>query len=97
MTNGTAEDGYFLVKLTKGPVWRPGRSFDLLVLQIRHMRNLWRLRRMKKALWAGPVTDGGPLRGIVVFKAASEDEVRTLVETDPAVKAGRLSYEISEL
>lgn len=95
MTNEATD--YFLVKLIKGPDWRPGLSLDRLRLQIGHMRNLWRLRRLKKALLAGPLGGEGPIRGIVIFTAKNEGEVRAMMETDPAVKAGRLSYEISRL
>ena len=94
MTEGTAH--YYLVKLVKGPEWRPGLSFDLLLLQFRHLRNLLRLRRFKKTVISGPLMDDGDVRGVVMFKVGTEDEVRKLIETDPAVQAGRLSYEISE-
>ena len=84
----------YLVKLVKGPDWSPGVTPGLLVLQLRHMGNLWRLRRAKKAVLAAPVSDGSGLRGIVIMRVASEEEARTLITTDPAVQAGRLSYEI---
>ena len=95
MTNDPGN--YFLVKLVKGPAWKPGLSLDLVWLQLRHMRNLWRLQRMKKVALAGPISGGEQIRGIVVFRAASEDEVRELIESDPAVKNGRLSYQIGPL
>jgi uncharacterized protein YciI len=34
--------------------------------------------------------DDTPMRGIVVYRAASVDEARALASEDPAVKAGRL-------
>jgi uncharacterized protein YciI len=61
------------------------------------MRNLWRLQREKKIVLAGPLSNEGEIRGIAIFKVDTEEEVRELIETDPAVRAGRLSYEISEL
>lgn len=95
MTAGTKK--YFLVKLIKGPDWKPGLTPGLLALQVRHMRNLWRLRRAKKAVLSAPLADGGDIRGIVVFKVADEKEAEDLIRTDPAVQAGRLSYEIGEM
>ena len=89
-------DKYYLVKLVKGPVWQPGVSFGLLVLQFKHMRNLWRLQRLKKTVLSGPFSDNGEIRGVVIFKAASADEVRELIERDPAIRAGRLDYQISQ-
>jgi uncharacterized protein YciI len=88
---------YYLVKLVKGPDWKPGLSFDLLALQFRHMRNLWRLRRAKKAVLSAPLADHGEIRGIVILKAANQEEAKVLIQSDPAVQARRLSYEISEL
>lgn len=88
---------YFLVKLVKGPVWQPGLSLDLLLLQFRHMRNLFRLRRMKQAVLSGPFADDGDIRGIVILKVDTQEEAIGLIESDPAVQAGRLAYEISLL
>jgi hypothetical protein len=42
---------------------------------------------------AGPLTDGGTIRGLCVFKAASLEEARAFEDDDPAVKAGRLAVE----
>lgn len=49
---------------------------------------------MKKLVVAGPFGDDGTLRGIFVFRVASLDEAKTLAETDPAVKAGRLAIDM---
>ena len=43
---------------------------------------------------AGPIENGGDLRGIFVVSAASLDEARALVATDPAIKAGRLAADV---
>lgn len=88
---------YYLVKLVKGPTWKPGFSISIFVLQIRHLGNLWRLRRMKRAPLAGPLAGNGRIRGIVILRAESEAEAKALIETDPAVQVGRLSFEIRRL
>jgi hypothetical protein len=44
----------------------------------------------------GPVLDDPELKGISIFDTTDEEEVRRLSEGDPAVKAGRLVYEIYE-
>lgn len=95
MTDTQAE--YFLVKLRKGPAWQPGTSRALLGLQIRHMRNLWRLRRRGLAVMATPVRGDGDVRGFVILKASTEQEARAAMDDDPAVVAGRLVFDVQRL
>ena len=66
---------YYLVKLVKGPAWQPGISLGLIVLQFKHMHNLWRLQREKKIVLAGPLSNEGEIRGIAIFKVDTEEEV----------------------
>jgi uncharacterized protein YciI len=58
------------------------------------MANINRLAELKKLIAAGPFGDDGRLRGIFVFRVGSSEEAKTLIETDPAVQAGRLAMEI---
>ncbi len=86
---------YYFVMLTKGA--RRGEIKDTAVinkLQAGHMDNMDRLAKEGKLMLAGPFGDDGNWRGIFVFDAASEEEVKSLLATDPAIKAGRLDYEI---
>src|SRR6185436_2508919 len=80
--------------LKRGPTWTPEKTAATEELQKAHMANIHRLADMKKLVVAGPFGDDGTLRGIFVFKVASLEEARTLTETDPAVKAGRLALEL---
>ena len=60
-----------------------------------HMANIRHMAAIGKLLPAGPFEDNTDLRGLYVFKpGTSLDETKTLVEADPAVKAGRFRYEI---
>jgi uncharacterized protein YciI len=43
---------------------------------------------------AGPFTDDGDLRGVILFQTKTLEEAQTLAASDPAVKAGRLAVEI---
>ena len=43
---------------------------------------------------AGPFGDEGKWIGIFIFDCSTKEEVEKLVNTDPAIKAGRLNYEI---
>jgi uncharacterized protein YciI len=84
---------YFFVILKKGP----NRSQDSVTaekIQKGHIDNINRLAAAGKLNVAGPFLDDGDMRGIFVFDCGSEDSVRTMVEADPAIKAGRLTYEL---
>lgn len=49
---------------------------------------------MGKLNVAGPFGDDGDWRGILIFKSGTLEEIKALVEQDPMVKIGRLTYEI---
>ena len=53
------------------------------------MANLETMHAAGILVAAGPFGDGGDYRGIVVFRAKS-DEVFDAIEKDPAIRAGRL-------
>jgi uncharacterized protein YciI len=84
---------YFMVFLKKGPD-RSQDSLTVQQLQKGHLENIQRLADEGKLVVAGPFLDDGELRGIFVFDVAENQEVVELLQTDPAIKAGRLSYEI---
>ena len=84
---------YFLVLLKKGP-HRNQDSTTAAQIQKAHLENINRMAASGKLNVAGPFLDEGDMRGIFIFDSGIEDEVRKLVENDPAVKAGRLTYEI---
>jgi uncharacterized protein YciI len=85
---------YYVGFLYKGEKWTPEETPETKKIQEGHMANIQRLGAEGKLVIAGPFTDGGDLRGLYVFRAASMEETKALVETDPAVKAGRLRFEI---
>lgn len=84
---------YYMVFLTTGP----NRTHDSITsgkIMQGHLDNITRLFNEKKLVLAGPFLDDTDLRGIYILDAASEEEAITLVMTDPAIIAGRLSYEL---
>jgi len=85
---------YYVGFLYKGEKWTPEETPETKKIQEGHMANIQRLGAEGKLVIAGPFTDGGDLRGLYVFRVASMEEARALVETDPAVKSGRLRFEI---
>jgi uncharacterized protein YciI len=53
-----------------------------------------KLAQQGKIVVAGPFGDDGSWRGIFIFNCETEMEVKQLLNTDPAIAAGRLAYEI---
>ena len=77
----------------KGPAWTPGGTPELQKLQSEHMAHIVKMADTGKLLVAGPFSDNGDLRGMLIFRVDTPEEAKTLAEQDPAVKAGRLILE----
>ena len=63
-------------------------------IQKEHLRYLFQLRQEGKLLINGPIIDDPELKGLSIFNTTDKEEVKRLSEGDPAVRAGRLVYEI---
>lgn len=86
---------YYFVMLTKGE--RRNEITDTTIinkLQAGHLANIGKLAKEGKILVAGPFGDDGNWRGIFIFDCETKEEVEKLLNTDPAIAAGRLAYEI---
>ncbi|HUE83296.1 MAG TPA: YciI family protein [Pyrinomonadaceae bacterium] len=81
----------YLGFLRRGDKWTPQSTPETQELQKAHLANIRKLWEMKKLVIAGPFGGNGELRGIFVFKVDTLEEAKSLAETDPAVKAGRLA------
>lgn len=89
---------YWFVMLLKGPN-RSQDSVTAAKIQEGHMANMARLHKEGKLKVAGPFGDGGDWVGLFIFDASApgcktKEEIELLVKTDPAVAAGRLTYDI---
>lgn len=89
---------YWFVMLLKGPN-RSQDSAAAAKIQEGHMSNMARLHKEGKLKVAGPFGDGGDWVGLFIFDASApgcktKEEIELLVKTDPAVIAGRLTYDI---
>ncbi|MBS1772653.1 MAG: hypothetical protein JST82_07330 [Bacteroidetes bacterium] len=86
---------YYFVMLTKGA--RRNEITDTAIInkiQQGHLANIGRLAKEGKILVAGPFGDDSNWRGIFIFDCETVEEVEKLLQSDPAVSAGRLDYEI---
>lgn len=84
---------YWLVFLLKGTN-RGQDSATAAVLQTGHIANIERLAREGKIIMAGPMGYDRDLRGIFIMDAKDSTEAASFVNTDPAVIAGRLRFEV---
>jgi uncharacterized protein len=84
---------YWFVMLLKGEN-RTQDSAAAAKIQDGHMANIRRLYEEGKLKVAGPFGDEGTWRGIFIFDCETKEEVEQLLNTDPAIAAGRLAYEL---
>jgi uncharacterized protein YciI len=65
-------------------------------LQLEHLTHLFGLMTSNHLAVNGPVMGHDEIVGISIYESADRDTVEAFVKADPAVAAGRLSYEILE-
>ena len=63
-------------------------------IQMEHLRYLFQLRAEGKIVINGPVIGDSELSGMAIFNTIDKEEVKRLSAGDPAVKAGRLVYDV---
>jgi len=84
---------YWFVLLVTGKN-RTQDSATAVRLQEQHLANIDRLYYEGKIKVAGPFGEKGDWKGIFIFDCATKEEVEQLLQSDPAIAAGRLGYEI---
>jgi uncharacterized protein YciI len=83
---------YILLLLKRGP--STDQNEEAQKIQMAHLHHLFTLKAEGKLVLAGPVTEDTDLRGIGIFNLTDMEQVKKIVEEDPAVKSGRLTYEL---
>jgi uncharacterized protein YciI len=84
----------YCVRLYKAGPNRNQPSDEAETIQMEHLRYLFQLRAEGKLLISGPVVDDPEIQGVAIFRSTNKEEVKRLCEGDPAVKAGRLVFEL---
>ena len=84
---------YWFVMLTTGNNHTQD-SATAVKIQEGHITNINRLYNDGKLKVAGPFGDDGNWKGIFIFDCETKEELETLLNTDPAIAAGRLAYDI---
>jgi uncharacterized protein len=84
---------YTFVLLKKGPN-RTQDSATVSRIQTLHLAHIQKMAETGALNVAGPFLDDGFFRGILIFNSTDTNSVKRLVGEDPAVKSGRLAYEI---
>jgi uncharacterized protein YciI len=83
-----------LALMVKGPNWTPSATAQDERNQAEHLALLTRLRGSGELLLSGPIPDGDPERGVLVFDLHSEDDVRALLADDAHIRSGQLAIVI---
>jgi uncharacterized protein YciI len=84
---------YWFVLLTKGSN-RSQDSLSAATIQMGHLANIKKLYMEGKIKVAGPFGEEGDWQGLFIFDCPTKQEVEKLLQTDPAVAAGRMVYQI---
>lgn len=84
---------YYFCLLKRGPN-RNIDSVKLAEIQKGHLAHLNKLAGDGKISIAGPFDGDFDWRGIIIFNSKTKEEAEQLQSEDPAVKAGRLMFEI---
>ena len=84
---------YWFVLLTKGNN-RNQDSATAATIQTGHLANIRKLYNEGKIKVAGPFGEGGDWQGLFIFDCETKEEVEKLLQTDPAIAAGRLVYQV---
>ena len=84
---------YFMVFYLSGEA-QDQDSAQAADIQAGHLAHIGKMGDEGYLSIGGPFGDNSDMRGILIFNVPDLEQVKALMEQDPAVKAKRLSYEI---
>lgn len=84
---------YWMVFLKGGP-HRDQPAAAAADIQTAHMQHIRQLAQTGKLMVAGPFGNDGDMKGIFILDCSDSLEAVQLVKEDPAVRAGRLRFEV---
>jgi uncharacterized protein YciI len=85
---------YFIAFLLKGERWNDTQGAEAADLMPRHLAFIREQVEAGRYLLAGPITDDGPVVGILIIAASTPVEALAIAGADPGVLAGRLKVEV---
>ena len=85
---------YQMALLARGPKWTQGTPSEAERFRAEHESFLKQMKASGRLSAAGPFTDAGDLREMLVLPVASPEDAKALVANHPHVKSGRLSLEV---
>src|ERR1044071_7490928 len=85
---------FHMALLKHGPKWTAEENAETKRLHQDHVNYVMSLLDSGKAIIAGPLTDGGEIDGVFVFRAKSAEEAKAWAEADPSVASG---FRIAEM
>ncbi len=84
---------YIFVMLKSGPD-RSQSEAELKKLQAGHLDNIRSMAESGMLAIAGPFAEDIDWRGILIFNIMDTVKVKSMLNDDPAIKAGRLTFEL---
>lgn len=88
---------YVLVILNTGPEDKNiTNKLERTKLFKGHFDNMGKLAKEGKLVLAGPLSGNQPKRGLFILNVATIAEAEELVKTDPTVKAGIFTYDLTQ-
>jgi uncharacterized protein YciI len=87
---------YFVAFLYKGPKFAAAtpESPERKLNHEQHVAYIDEMQAAGKLVMYGPILDGGDLRGMYIFKAASVEEAREWAGREPSVKIGMIEMRV---
>ena len=79
---------FHMALLKRGPKWTAEENTETKRLHQQHVDYVVSLLDSGKAIIAGPLTDGGEIDGVFIFRANSPEEAKAWAEADPTVASG---------